>query len=53
MGLWVGLEQRALDRTVALREVFAALEAEIAQRHRLECKILEISEREQFRLGQD
>jgi len=47
------LESRVLDRTNELQETVTALETEIQNRHRLERGILEISEREQCRLGQD
>ena len=47
------LESRVLERTAELHETVAALEDEISHRHRLEREILEISEREQCRLGQD
>ena len=47
------LESRVLERTAELHEIVQALEAEMAQRQRLEREILEISEREQCRLGQD
>jgi PAS domain S-box-containing protein len=46
------LEKRVGRRTAKLKETVEALEAEIAQRHRLEREILEISEREQCRFGQ-
>lgn len=47
------LEARVLERTNELLAAFTALEAEIRNRQRLEREILEISEREQSRLGQD
>lgn len=47
------LEARVLERTALLNDTVAALEAEIFTRQRLERDILEISEREQCRLGQD
>lgn len=47
------LERRVEERTVELRKALGALEAEIAERQRLEREILEVSEREQDRLGQD
>lgn len=47
------LESRVLERTAELRETVQALEVEILKRQRLEREILEISEREQCRLGQD
>jgi PAS domain S-box-containing protein len=47
------LENRVQERTAKLNETVAALEAEIFHRHRLEREILEISEREQRRLGSD
>ncbi len=47
------LEHRVLDRTAELQNAVRALESEITLRQRLEREILEISEREQSRLGQD
>ncbi len=47
------LECRVLERTTALQAAVDALETEIAARERLEVEILEISEREQSRVGQD
>ena len=47
------MESRVLERTTELRETVTALEAEIQNRQRLEREILEVSEREQSRLGQD
>ncbi|MEX1115218.1 MAG: sensor histidine kinase [Akkermansiaceae bacterium] len=47
------LEDRVLRRTRALKSVVARLEQEISKRQRLEREILEISEREQCRIGQD
>lgn len=47
------LEWRVMERTLDLREAVKSLENEIAKRHRLEREILEISEREQGRFGQD
>ena len=47
------LEFRVLKRTNELQEAVTKLEAEIQNRQRLELEILEISEREQSRLGQD
>ena len=47
------LERRVAERTVELRSAVEALETEITERRRLEREILEISEREQARLGQD
>ena len=47
------LERRVMDRTLELHHTVAALESEIARRHHLEREILEVSEREQSRLGQD
>jgi len=47
------LENRVLERTNELQGTVTALESEIQERHRLERGILEISEREQCRLGQD
>jgi len=47
------LESRVHERTSALRRANAKLRKEIAARHRLEKEILEISEREQKRIGRD
>jgi PAS domain S-box-containing protein len=47
------LETRVSERTAELYETVSVLETEILNRHRLEREILEISEREQSRLGQD
>lgn len=47
------LETRVAERTNELLATVAVLEAEIGNRQRLEREILEISEREQSRLGQD
>jgi signal transduction histidine kinase len=47
------LEARVHERTSALRRANAKLEKEIAARRRLEKEILEISEREQQRIGRD
>jgi PAS domain S-box-containing protein len=47
------LEQRVAERTIDLRAAVSALETEFSTRLRLEREILEISEREQSRLGQD
>lgn len=47
------LEMRVVERTSELLAAFTALETEIGKRQRLEREILEISEREQSRLGQD
>lgn len=47
------LEQRVLDRTMALQTANEELRTEMGERRRLEQKILEISEWEQRRLGQD
>ena len=47
------LEHRVVERTEELRAAVHALEREISERQRLEREILEISEREQNRLGQD
>lgn len=47
------LEATVVERTAELHETVTALEVEIAKRQRLEREILEISEREQCRLGQD
>ncbi|RPJ33910.1 MAG: sensor histidine kinase [Verrucomicrobiaceae bacterium] len=47
------LEARVDERTTALRKANEKLQKEIAARHRLEREILEISEREQQRIGRD
>ena len=47
------LDQRVKERTAHLRALTAKLEQEIADRRRLERQILEISEREQQRIGKD
>src|SRR5437764_14369482 len=47
------LEKRVRERTRELRESNEELEAEIARRKGLEGQILEISDREQQRLGQE
>jgi len=47
------LETRVHERTSALRRANAKLQKEIAARRRLEKEILEISEREQQRIGRD
>ncbi|MEI8341789.1 MAG: PAS domain S-box protein [Verrucomicrobiota bacterium] len=47
------LELRVVERTSELRMAVEALETEITERKRLESEILEISEREQSRIGQD
>ena len=47
------LDQRVKERTAHLRALTAKLEQEIADRRRLERQIIEISEREQRRIGQD
>ena len=47
------LEARVHQRTAALRMANENLQKEIAERHRLEHEILDISEREQQRIGQD
>ncbi|MEI6674963.1 MAG: PAS domain S-box protein [Verrucomicrobiota bacterium] len=47
------LESLVLERTGKLRETVKSLKTEITQRERLEREILEISEREQCRFGQD
>lgn len=47
------LESLVLERTGKLRETVKSLKTEITQRQRLEREILEISEREQHRFGQD
>ena len=47
------LETTVAERTSELRAAMAALEFEIIERQRLEREILEVSEREQCRLGQD
>lgn len=52
--IWnVELESRVHERTAALDTAVVALTAGIAERERLECEILAISECEQERLGQD
>jgi PAS domain S-box-containing protein len=47
------LEARVHERTAALRKTNEKLHKEIAARHRLEKEILEISEREQQRIGRN
>jgi PAS domain S-box-containing protein len=47
------LELRVVERTSELRAAVDQLETQIAERHRLEREILEISEREKSRVGQD
>lgn len=47
------LETRVYERTSALSRAHEKLRKEIAARHRLEEEILEISEREQQRIGRD
>lgn len=47
------LEDRVLQRTKELKKAVRILETEIAARRRLEQEVLETSEREQSRLGQD
>ena len=47
------LEARVHERTAALRKANDKLHKEIAARHRLEKEILEISEREQQRIGRN
>ncbi len=47
------LEQRVLERTADLLTTNAELERTIAQREQLERELLEISEREKRRIGQD
>jgi PAS domain S-box-containing protein len=47
------LEVRVHERTAALRKANEKLHKEIAARHRLEKEILEISEREQQRIGRN
>ena len=47
------LESRVTERTRDLRAALGTVEAEMAECRRLEREILEISEREQARLGQD
>ena len=47
------LESRVIERTAALRAAVDSLESEIAERQRLEREILEISEHEKARVGQD
>jgi len=49
----VELEQRVIKRTSELQAALDKLNEEVAQRERLETEILEISEREQHRIGQD
>lgn len=47
------LERRVQERTSALRLASGKLQQEIVQRRELEREVLEVSEREQHRLGQD
>ncbi len=47
------LESRVIERTCELRAAVNALETEIAERRRLEREVLEISELEKARVGQD
>lgn len=47
------LEHTVIERTSDLGEAFTALQKEIAERQRLESEILQTTEREQRRLGQD
>ena len=47
------LESRVIERTTELREAVESLRGEIKERRRLEREILEISEREKARAGQD
>ncbi len=47
------LEARVLERTAELKQTIAERETEIVRRHQLEREILEISEGEQSRIGQD
>jgi PAS domain S-box-containing protein len=47
------LERTVAERTGELQRALDELETEIAERQRLEGEILEISEREQWRLGRD
>ena len=47
------LEQRVLERTMELTEANEQLREEMDQRRRLESEILEISERERRRIGQE
>jgi len=47
------LESRVLERNADLHDTLKALKTEMTQRQRLEREILEISEREQCRLGLD
>jgi PAS domain S-box-containing protein len=47
------LESRVVERTSELMTAVNSLEMEIGERHRLEREILEISEREKARVGQD
>lgn len=47
------LESRVVERTLELQMAVNALEAQIAERQRLETEILKISENEQTRIGRD
>jgi PAS domain S-box-containing protein len=47
------LEQRVRERTAALRAANSELHRQITERKRLERQLLEVSEREQRRIGQD
>jgi PAS domain S-box-containing protein len=47
------LERTVAERTGELQRALDELETQIAERQRLECEILEISEREQWRIGRD
>ncbi len=47
------LERRVEERTAELNNALEALRTEMAQRRSLESRILEVSEREQRRIGQD
>jgi PAS domain S-box-containing protein len=47
------LERRVMERTAALRMANQSLQQEIKQRQKLEHEVLEISEHEQRRIGQD
>jgi two-component system CheB/CheR fusion protein len=48
-----GLESRVIERTFELQAAVDALEAEMAQRQRLEREVIEIGEHEKERVGQD
>jgi PAS domain S-box-containing protein len=49
----IELEDRVIERTAELAMAVNALETQMSERHRLELEILEISEREKSRVGQD